>query len=151
MPDSPLGPDSGGESTGGLVTSAGSASIPLPMRAPQITRNTQGKVNMYRLGERVIMNTKDLDVVNVTVTNLGAAVFPSCTFEQQVSADGFNFRKLTGSTDITVPSGTLNVIPSAGNATVQGWAWYAVAVSSPATPDTNYQFARIEIQGKSNT
>lgn len=151
MPDNPFDGDGVLSPTSGLATSGGSATITQPQRAPQITRNASGKVNMYRLGERVILYCKDLDIINVTITNLGAAVYPTVTFENQVSTDGFNFQKLTGSTDLTGPNGTSNFIVSPANVTVQGWTWFALSVSVPATPSTTYHFARVDIQGKSNT
>lgn len=147
----PIDPGSGGEGSGGIPGTIGStnalAGVGI-MRAPQITRTTGGKLlNIGRVSNRIVLSCIDLDVCNATITNASAAVFQSATLQHQVSADGFTFYPITGATDVTLPSGTANLIVTANIAT-QGWRWYALVVTSAASVD---QWTRVVLTGKSNT
>lgn len=131
----PLGPSSG------AITMAGTAMIGQPQRAPQIVRQNAGNVNMGRVGSRIVLSTVDLDIANATLQNIDSSAFPSVTFQHQVSQDGFRFTQLTGTTDMTAEGKSPNI-------TVQGWAFYALAVSVAAPSDL---WARVTLAGKSNT
>lgn len=149
----PLSPDSGGESPGGSVTSAGSASfgaIVAPTeraRAPvQTAGPVFGKIRLSTISERVWMKVATLDTATVYVrsitVNLSGTNYAglAVTIQHRVSTDGLNWIKLPSSTDITA-EGTFTV-------TVTGWPYYGVEVT---TASGTVAYAEVVMTAKSNS
>lgn len=114
------------------------------MRGPPFT---DGKVNLWYTGDRVKYRCDGYDTIIAQVLNTDAGDMVAATLTHAVSADGVTWHyDLFPGTTITTAAGTQKYTGDPVN--VQGWPWYALEVTTPAS---GTKLVRVAIYGKVNT
>lgn len=116
-------------------------------RAPVNTVEYVKVIRLNRASDMIVANVQGLDVLTGSLTGITPSAFgtafPSCTIQHQVSTDGVTFYRLSSSTDLR-EEGAFSV-------TVTGWPLYALVVTAASSPTTTDVFARVKLNGKSNS